>query len=136
MDTGQAGGGGQLRILIVKLSSLGDVVLSLPVAMAIRAQLPGAEVDWLVEAPNAGVLAGHPALSRVIVSPRHPLPGDERGGPTRWAGFWGALRRAPYDAVLDLQGLMKSAIFVKFARGGRKIGFSEIGRASCRERVS
>jgi lipopolysaccharide heptosyltransferase I len=113
-----------LRVLIVKLSALGDVVQSLPVAMAISRQLPGAEVDWLVEAPNAGVLAGHPALARVLISPRRPAPGDGRAVMARWAGFWEELRRTRYDVVLDLQGLMKSAIFVEFARGGRKIGFA------------
>lgn len=113
-----------MRVLIVKLSALGDVVQSLPVAMAIRRQAPEAEIDWLVEAPNAGVLAGHPALRRVLISPRRPAPGDGRSGPARWFGFWGELRRTRYDAVLDLQGLMKSAIFAKFACGGRKIGFA------------
>ncbi len=109
-----------MRVLIVKLSALGDVINSLPVSMAIHAQRPEAVVDWLVESPNAGILAGHPALNEVLVSPRH----GPRGGLTgRLARFARELRGRRYDVVLDLQGLMKSAIFVKFSRADRKIGF-------------
>jgi heptosyltransferase I len=94
----------------------------LPVAMAIRRQMPQARLDWLVEAPSAGLLLGHPALDRVLISPRRHH-GRERG----WAGLktWlDELRAVEYDAVLDLQGLMKSAIFVCLSRGRRKIGFA------------
>ncbi len=54
------------------------------------------------------------------MSPRHD---DGRGLLARLGGFWEALREAPYDWVLDLQGLMKSAIFVSLARGAHKVGF-------------
>lgn len=107
---------------MVKLSALGDVVQSLPVAMAIRRQMPQARLDWLVEAPSAGLLEGHPALSGVLVSPRRQLARAQG-----WVGLksWlEGLRAVEYDAVLDLQGLMKSAIFVGLSRGRRKIGFS------------
>ena len=65
-----------VKVLIVKLSALGDVVQSLPVAMAVRRQAPEARIDWLVERPSAGLLQGHPALDRVLVSPPPP---DGRG---------------------------------------------------------
>ncbi|MBI5521926.1 MAG: lipopolysaccharide heptosyltransferase I [Desulfarculus sp.] len=110
-----------MKVLIVKLSALGDVVQSLPVAMAIRGQVPQAQVDWLVEAPSAGLLEGHPALSRVLVSPRRRPGGRSLGQVRQWLKV---LRAVEYDAVLDLQGLMKSAIFVGLGRGRRKIGFS------------
>lgn len=111
-----------MKVLIVKLSALGDVVQSLPVAMAIRSQVPQARLDWLVEAPSAGLLEGHPALSQVLVSPRRRLGHGRSLGQVR--DWLGELRAVEYDAVLDLQGLMKSAIFVGLSRGRRKIGFS------------
>lgn len=110
-----------MKVLIVKLSALGDVVQSLPVAMAIREQVPQARLDWLVEAPSAGLLAGHPALDQVLVSPRRQ-PGA--GSPGQLRKWLKGLRQLEYDAVLDLQGLMKSAIFVGLSRGRRKIGFA------------
>lgn len=111
-----------MKVLIVKLSALGDVVQALPVAMAIHRQVPQARLDWLVEAPSAGLLQGHPALDQVLVSPRGQMAKN-----MGWEGIkdWLAkLRAVEYDAVLDLQGLMKSAIFVGLSRGRRKIGYA------------
>jgi hypothetical protein len=75
-----------------------------------------------VEEPSAGLLQGHPALDRVLVSPRRQLAkGLGWGGLKTWLE---GLRAVEYDVVLDLQGLMKSAIFVGLSRGRRKIGFA------------
>jgi len=112
-----------LKVLIIKLSALGDVVQALPVAMAIRRQHPHARVDWLVERPSAGLLVGHPALSRVLISPRHELSEDAIAALPEVGTFLGRLRSTRYDAVLELQGLIKSAIFARLARSPRKIGF-------------
>ena len=112
-----------MKVLIVKLSALGDVIQALPVAMAIRRQLPSARIHWLVEEPSAELLTGHPALERVLVSPRHRLFHQDGNAFSVVGGFLRQLRATRYDAVLDLQGLMKSAIFVALCRGGRKIGF-------------
>ncbi|MCF8043208.1 MAG: lipopolysaccharide heptosyltransferase I [Desulfarculaceae bacterium] len=112
-----------MKVLLVKLSALGDVVQSLPVAMAIRRQMPEARIDWLVERPSAGLLQGHPALDRVLVSPRHQMA-EASGLPlSPLTGFGRELRSVRYDAVVDLQGLMKSAICVGLSRGSRKIGW-------------
>ena len=113
-----------MRILLVKLSALGDVVQSLPVAMAIKAQDPAARVDWLVEPPAAPLLQGHPALERVIVSPRKGPAGSLWQKAGRAVGFRRALASVRYDAVVDLQGLIKSAILVSLCRSERKIGFA------------
>ncbi|MGD8561005.1 MAG: lipopolysaccharide heptosyltransferase I [Desulfarculaceae bacterium] len=112
-----------MKILIVKLSALGDVVQSLPVAMAIRQQLPQAQIDWVVERPSAGLLAGHPALNRVLVSPRHEILEGKSKALPMVGRFVRQLRSVRYDAVLDLQGLIKSATVVALSRGGSKIGF-------------
>ncbi|MCF8031752.1 MAG: lipopolysaccharide heptosyltransferase I [Desulfarculaceae bacterium] len=112
-----------MRVLIVKLSALGDVVQSLPVAMAIKRQAPEAQVDWLVERPSAGLLAGHPALNRILVSPRHEMAEADGLPLNPLSRFGRELRAVRYDAVLDLQGLMKSAICVALSRAERKIGW-------------
>ncbi|MFH1059492.1 MAG: lipopolysaccharide heptosyltransferase I [Pseudomonadota bacterium] len=112
-----------MKVLIIKLSALGDVVQALPVAMAIRRQHPEARIDWLVERPSAGLLMGHPALDRVLVSPRHELSEDAVAALPEVGTFLGKLRSTRYDAVLELQGLIKSAIFARLARSPRKIGF-------------
>ncbi len=112
-----------MKVLIVKLSALGDVVQSLPVAMAIRRQQPQAQIDWLVERPSAGLLKGHPALNRVLVSPRHELAEADGLPLNPLSRFGRELRAVRYDAVVDLQGLMKSAICVALSRAERKIGW-------------
>jgi len=109
------------RILLVKTSSLGDVVHNLPVASDIRAAAPAAEIDWVVEESYEVIPRAHPAVARV-------LPVAIR----RWrsALFSGAvldeiraflreLRRESYDAIIDTQGLLKSALVAKFSRGTR-----------------
>jgi heptosyltransferase-1 len=112
-----------MKILIVKLSALGDVVQSLPVAMAIKNQAPEARIDWVVERPASGLLMGHPALNRVLVSPRHLLAEGLGGFFPGLLSFSSKLRSVTYDAVLDLQGLIKSAMVVSLSRGKRKLGF-------------
>jgi len=112
-----------VKVLIVKLSALGDVVQSLPVAMAIRRQQPEAQIDWLVERPSAGLLKDHPALNRVLVSPRHEIAEADGLPLNPLSRFGRELRAVRYDAVVDLQGLMKSAICVALSRAERKIGW-------------
>ncbi|MCB2185079.1 MAG: lipopolysaccharide heptosyltransferase I [Deltaproteobacteria bacterium] len=112
-----------MKVLLVKLSALGDVIMSLPVAMAIRRQRPEVWLDWVVEEPSAGILEGHPALNRVLVSPRHQLQAGLNQGLPEAGAFLGRLRAVEYDWVVDLQGLMKSAIYVTLSRGRQKVGF-------------
>jgi len=109
------------RILFVKTSSLGDVVHHCPAVADAARRLPGAQIDWVVEEGFAGVAALHPAVRRVIpVALRRWRRSCWR--PTVWAEL-GGLRRAlgaeRYDAVVDTQGLLKSALLCTFARGMR-----------------
>lgn len=97
------------RYLIVKLSSIGDIAHALPVARAIRQRMPDAEIDWVAQPEYQALLARCPDISRVIPFPRHHFL---RGFPQ----FWRELRRVRYDAVLDLQGLLKSALPARLAR--------------------
>lgn len=109
------------RILLVKTSSLGDVVHNLPVATDIRAALPRAEIDWVVEEAFAAIPRLHPAVARVIpVAIRrwrsrfldHAVRGEI-------GAFARELKREAYDAVIDTQGLVKSALVAWTARGTR-----------------
>ena len=122
------------RILFVKTSSLGDVVHNCPAVSDVARCVPGAEIDWLVEEPFAEIAALHRSVRRVIPV---ALRRWRRAlwNPAVWSGI-GALRRAlgaeRYDAVIDTQGLMKSALFCTLA-SGEKHGMD---RASLREPIA
>ena len=109
------------RILLVKTSSLGDVIHNLPVATDIRAALPDAAIDWAVEASYAEVPALHPAVSRVlpVALRRWRAAFLTRAARAEMREFLGALRGASYDIVIDTQGLLKSALIAWRARGTR-----------------
>lgn len=110
-----------LRILIVKTSSLGDVIHMLPAVTDAARARPGLVVDWLVEEGFAAIPAWHPAVNRVI-------PIAMRRWKKRWAAAatWreigvarASLKAADYDLIVDSQGLLKSALWTRVARGPR-----------------
>jgi heptosyltransferase-1 len=108
-------------ILLVKTSSLGDVVHNLPVATDIAAALPGARIDWLVEEAYADIPRLHPAVREVF-----PVAARRWRRALLRRATWreiGALRRRlaarRYDAIVDTQGLLKSAWFASWAHGPR-----------------
>jgi len=111
---------GALRILIVKLSSLGDVVHSLPVVADLRAAYPRAAIDWVVEPAFAPLLQRVDGIAEVIGC---PLRGWSKSGLWKpsvvreMRAFAARLRRERYDAIVDLQGLTKSAVIARLARG-------------------
>lgn len=113
-----------MRILIVKLSSIGDVVNTLPALSALRRGFskarPRVEIDWLVEQAASGVLAGHPFIDNVIVVKNRGWTKGLKEN-LKTARF---IASRQYDMVLDFQGLLKSAIWVKLSKGKRRIGFS------------
>ena len=114
-----------MKILLVKLSSLGDVVHALPVVHDILAALPGAQIDWVVEKSFAPIVALHPGVRRIIACEirrwrKSPLSALTR---QQWNAFKADLRQSDYDAVIDLQGLTKSAVVARLARlapGGQR----------------
>lgn len=118
------------RILLIKLSALGDVMQTLPTLEALRAAHPRAEITWLVEEAAAPILARHPALERVLTVRRQTwlqAAHSRRLRPAVWEEFsqvLRSLRQKPFDVVIDLQGLLKSALWTWLARSPRKIGFA------------
>jgi len=114
-----------MKILLVKLSSLGDVVHTLPVVQDIRAALPDAQIDWVVEKSFAPVLAHSEGLHRVIPCEIRRWRKSFWAASTRqaWRAFKQDLQQEAYDAVIDLQGLTKSALVARLARlapGGKR----------------
>lgn len=109
------------RILLVKTSSLGDVVHNLPVASDVRAALPGAEIDWVVEESFAAIPRLHSAVARVLPVAIRRWRSSLFSGRTRAEvrAFLKGLRRTAYDVVIDTQGLLKSALIARAARGVR-----------------
>ena len=104
------------RVLIVRLSALGDVIHGLPVACALREALPGATIGWVVEGRNGDLIEGHPAIDHVVRAPR---------------GWWKSplavwrlrreLRALRFDVAVDLQCLTKSAVAAWLSGAGSSI---------------
>ena len=103
-----------MRILIVKLSSIGDLFHALPTVHALKAGL-GATVDWAVQTEYADLARCFSDVARVIPVPRRKPWGHIRETIRE-------IRRERYDAVVDLQGLFKSAIVVRAARATLRVG--------------
>lgn len=120
-----------MRVLVVKMSSLGDVIHTLPALTDAAAAIADVQFDWVVEEAFAEVPAWHPAVDRVIAvglrrwrkRPLRALAGSE------WRRFRAALRQRRYDQVIDAQGLIKSAFITRLTRGPR----AGLDRASARE---
>lgn len=108
-----------MRILLVKTSSLGDVIHNLPVATDIHRHLPQARLDWCVEESFAAVPRLHPAVGRIIpVAVRRWRKALFKADTWREIGdFQQRVREVDYDLVLDTQGLVKSALLASRAKG-------------------
>lgn len=123
------------RILIIKPSSLGDIVHTLPVAHALKRCYPSCVIGWIVQESYAPLLAGDPVVD-VIHPIRIPSTSDPH---SQWADYGRALtatvsrlwelrasfREAPYDVVLDLHASFRSGLFALMNPGGQRIGFAD-----------
>jgi heptosyltransferase-1 len=121
-------------VLFVKTSSLGDVIHHMPAVTEARAQRPGLRLAWVVEEAFAPLVRLHPAVDDVISVAsrrwRRSLP-----GPSTWreiGEFRRTLRGRTYDAVIDTQGQIRSALIARAARG-RRHGYDA---GSIRERAA
>ena len=92
------------RILIVRLSAIGDVIHGIPVLCALRAALPNAFIAWITEGTAGNVLEGHPALDELVVVPRRYWK-----SPREVLKMRRRLRALKFDITLDMQCLTKSA---------------------------
>jgi heptosyltransferase I len=112
-----------LKILILKPSSLGDVVQALPVLRLLKRHLPASEIYWWIESSLAPLLAGDPDLAGIIrFDRRHwdaPRNWVRLGRDLQW------LRRQSFDWVIDLQSLLRSGAFAWLANGQLTVGLDE-----------
>jgi len=115
----------EMHILLVKTSSLGDVIHNLPVAADIARAIPGARLDWCVEESFADIPRLSPAIGEVIpVAVRRWRRAPFAAATWREiAALRARLQATAYDAVLDTQGLLKSALIARAARGP-KLGYA------------
>jgi lipopolysaccharide heptosyltransferase I len=114
------------RFLVIRLSSIGDIVHTLPAVAALGRANPQAEIHWVVEDRFSELLAANPFVSRVIKLDTLGWRKDPTSGRVAreiMQGF-GALREYQYDAAIDFQGLMKSAIFARLSHSQKRIGLA------------
>jgi heptosyltransferase-1 len=121
------------RILVVKLSAIGDIIHTLPAVSALRRAYPNAWLAWMVEKTGANLLRGNPDIDELITI-------DTRAWRANWwVGLRHAwyvtrhLRSANFDLCIDFQGLLKSALFAYLSGAPQRLGFA---RQRCREPLS
>ncbi|HMS09863.1 MAG TPA: glycosyltransferase family 9 protein, partial [Pyrinomonadaceae bacterium] len=118
-----------MRILIVKLSSIGDIVHALPAAAMIKNHLPEATLGWAVEERFAEIIEGNPNVDMLIRLDTRSL----RGGKVIDEIFLDIarqskeLRRGEWETAIDLQGLLKSAAIARISGAKKRWGFSKSG---------
>jgi heptosyltransferase-1 len=127
------------RILIVRLSAMGDLINSLPVAAALRKAQPDALIDWVVEERWAELLCAKGTVLKGPRSPKKPLVDAIYTVNTRrWrahlfaystrheiAALRRRIRSAGYSSVIDVQGAIRSAVIARFSGSSRIIGFEK-----------
>jgi heptosyltransferase-1 len=116
-----------VRCLIVKASSLGDIIHAFPTVSYLRHHYPHAHITWVVERPALPLVAAHPAVDSSIVIDTK-LWRKKTFAPSTWRAIAAGrhdLRQHEYDLVLDLQGNIKSALIVSLTRSSNKVGFAK-----------
>jgi heptosyltransferase-1 len=130
-----------VNILIVRVSSLGDVVHNMPMVADLRRHVPGAQIDWVVEESYASLVRLNDAVRKVIPFALRRWRRGLADPATRaeMRAFRNALRETPYDLVFDTQGLIKTGMVMRMARlapGGRRIGLANATEGSGYEGLS
>lgn len=109
------------RILIIRLSAIGDVVRVLPALECLREAHRHAQIDWVVESKSAAVLADHPSLDRVLVFERGQ---GKRENIRRFWALMKQIRASRYDMVLDFHGILKSGLLMGWSGARERYGFA------------
>ncbi len=116
------------RILVLKPSSLGDIVHTLPAVAALRAHWPQSEIAWMVNSEWAPLLEGNPAISRIIEFPRRQFRGLR--GWLRIPRWLGSLGGWEPDLTIDFQGLLRTALIARFMGSKKTVGLSDAREGS------
>lgn len=109
------------RILVIKLSAIGDVIHALPVSHALKQHLPNAKVTWIVEPPAYDLLTDNPYIDEIIVFEKKKFK-SLRGFIQNIGGLAARLKAPRFDVALDLQGLGKSAAIAYLSKAPLKLG--------------
>jgi len=114
-----------MKILIVKMSAIGDVLHTLPVIAYLQTRFPSAEIDWVVEKSSFDLLVSHPNLHRVFLADIKEWRKNlfKKASWKSIKHFYSELRRVEYDLLFDLQGNSKSALITYCAKAKIKVGF-------------
>lgn len=130
-----------MNILIVRVSSLGDVVHNMPMVADILRHYPHANIDWVVEEAYTSLVRLNPGVRKIIPFALRRWRKNLLSATTRAqiGAFRHALRDAPYDIVFDTQGLIKTALVMRMARltpAGRRVGLANATEGSGYEPLS
>ena len=109
------------NIMVVKLSAIGDVIHALPVSYALKETFPEARVTWVVEPPAYELLTDNPYIDEIILFEKKKFK-SLGGFLTNFGPFKRRLQQNQYDAVLDLQGLFKSAAIAYLSKAPVRLG--------------
>jgi len=112
---------GSPRILIIRLSAIGDVVRTVPAMQALRDAFPQAHIDWIVERKSADIISGHPALDGLIVFER---PEGKWESSRQFAGLCRDIRNKRYDIAVDFHGILKTGVITAATRAKKRYGFA------------
>jgi len=125
-----SGEGGLNKFLIVKTSSLGDIVQTYPVASYLKQRFPESQIDWIVEEPFVQLVQAHPHVSRAIGVDTKKWRRSPFSSQTKREFSLYKQKLTEYDLIIDLQGNLKSGILALPAKGKSRLGF---GRKSVSE---
>lgn len=117
------------NVLIVKLSAMGDVIHALPVSYAIKETFPDAKLTWVVEPPSLELLKMNPCVDKILLFKKKDFR-TLKGFMREFFPFKHELQEQTFDAVLDLQGLFKSAAIAFFAKSNIKLGICNMRELS------
>ena len=124
------------RILVIRLSAIGDIVMASPLVHALRRRYPEAHIAWVVQPESRALLVDHPELDEVIVWPRNEWRQLIRG--KRFLALWRhirefrkALRARGFDLAIDLQGLFKSGLLAWLSGAKERVGLGSREGSQC-----
>lgn len=130
-----------MKILLVRVSSLGDVVHNMPMVSDIQRHFPDAQIDWIVEEAYTGLVRLHPAVHRIIpiALRRWRKSLFRQGTREEMQAFRRSLRQDEYDVIFDTQGLFKTGAVMRMARlapNGQRVGLANATQGSGYEAIS
>jgi heptosyltransferase-1 len=117
------------KILILRLSAVGDVIRTLPAVKALKEYYPSSSITWIVEEPSRALLESQPEIDEIILFPRKRWADGIKSPRRMWRtiaevwGFVSDLKRKEFDVVLDFHGILKSGLLSFFSGSPKRIGF-------------